>query len=82
MAKRENRPLKDEVEPAHQRQKVTLGEGSSDFCIPNRLGYGSKISRFTEKNLMLRQILTNFHIPVKNSSYSNSRTCIYKVYFF
>ena len=51
MAKRENRPLKDEVEPAHQRQKVTLGEGSSGFCIPNRLGYGSKISRFTEKNL-------------------------------
>ena len=48
MAKRENRPLKDEVEPAHQRQKVALGEGSSDFCIPNRLGYGSKILRFTE----------------------------------
>ena len=28
MAKRENRPLEDEVEPAHQRQKVTLGENS------------------------------------------------------
>ena len=57
MAKRENRPLKDEVEPAHQRQKVTLGEGSSDFCIPNRLGYGSKISRFTEKKFNAQ---TNF----------------------
>ena len=47
MAKRENRPLKDEVEPAHQRQKVASGEGSSGFYIPNRLGYGSQISRVT-----------------------------------